>query len=525
MCCTFPLTSALLFIFKEQKKPLASALCCVICFAGCVLGEYSQIFPTFIACVVACVVFLFLPDKHLQKNISSTLDYRPNPIAVPLQAKEISCAVEGLGNCINAVRKTLTPMTQASLKEILYRSTKRVCDKCEIKESCINSIRQKENEIYIRLEKAVCENRLSIYDFSDNFTEACYQSNEILLAIKQGYFLHCIDKNSQNKINKFQEITGNQFKAMGNILNNICTCAVNAGAVVLRDSPTGAACGEDIGLKIKSSGLCTNSVGQDYYTLCFEKPKENFNVTLLTKNLCKQTGTDLDFPTLIQKDDYYSLVFKQKERVGFKISAATKAASPQGISGDYYRSFCDKFSRQNIVLSDGMGTGSRAAVDSAFACETLCNLLKSGLDVKTSVSTVNCAMLMKSVDESLATIDLVIADPILSTVKIYKCGSAPTFILRQGKASVLEAESTPIGILENVDMASSEFPVEVGDIILTVSDGITGDNQNWILNEIKARKFDNPSALAKHILQCALDRKTPKYPDDMTVIALYVSTP
>lgn len=522
MCGALAVCGGLCSLIEPKRKYIAAIISVATCFVGCAFGEYTQYFPALAASALAAVIFSFIPTELIQKGKENKPDVTPNAVAIPLQAKEISRAVENLGDCINAVRKTLRPITVPPLEDVIFRATQKVCSRCELQESCINQLRQKDNPHYERIAKDVTQGNLDFSSFPEDFSETCYCCNEIIHSIKQAYFAHCTQINSDNKISKFQELTGNQFKSFGSIIGNICSTAVNGGAVTLKTSTVCAACAEDFGIEIKNAHLCTNKAGHEYFNLAFSKPKDNFNVTQLTKNLCRDTGFELDFPTLIQKDDLYTLVFKQKAKVDFKIAAAVKPATPQGVSGDYYRSFKDSFSRQVVLLSDGMGTGSRAAIDSAFTCETFCNLLKSGLDVKTTAATVNCAMLMKSTDESLATVDLIIADPILSSVKIYKCGAAPTFILRSGKPFVLEAESAPIGILDKVDLASSEFSVTKGDIILTVSDGITGDNWGWISAELKSRSTDSPTALAKHILQCACDRKLGKRADDMTVIAIIV---
>lgn len=522
MCAALALCGCICPLINAKSRYVTAIISVILCVAGCAFGEYTDFFPALPATVLAAAVMSFIPSKIFQNRLNPSAQTVADTIAVPIQAKEISAAVENLGDCVNAVRKTLRPLVTPELSKVLFNTGKRVCDSCDLKESCINSIRKESNAHYKKIALALEENRLDFSAFPDNFKSTCYLSEQMLNSMKQAYFVYCTNLNSNNKISRFQEITGNQLKNFGSIIAPLCATAVNAGAVTSKNSRACAACAEKFGIEIKSARLCTNKAGHEYFNLSFEKPKDNFNVTKLTENMRRETGFELDFPTLIQKDDIYTLIFKQKAKVSFKIAAAVKPASPQGVSGDYYRSFKDSFSRQVILLSDGMGTGTRAAVDSAFTCETFCNLLKSGLDVKTTAAAVNCAMLMKSTDESLSTVDLVIADPILSNLQIYKCGAAPSFILKSGKVSVLEAESAPIGILDNVDMAKSEIDLSKGDIYLTVSDGITGDSWGWISAELKSYKADSPTDLAKHILQCACDRKLGKRADDMTVIALMV---
>ncbi len=507
-------------VIKAGDRFRVSLTAVCICLMGCFFGEYTDFLPSFIAVIASVATMLLIPSRFVEPEIPHTSQSFSDTIAVPVRAREISAAVENLGDCINAVRKTLVPLTRPELKEVIFNACKKVCDTCELNESCINSIRKPNDAHYQKIASALEENRLDFSSFPENFIKTCYMNEKVMNAVRQAYFVYCTNINSENKINRFQQITGNQLKNIGSIIAPICSTAINAGAVTSQSSRACAVCAENFGISVRQARLCTDKAGHEYFNLSFDKPDENFNVTRLTENLRRETGFELDFPTLVQKDDVYTLIFKQKPKVNFKIAAAVRSASADGVSGDYYRSFTDSFSRQIILLSDGMGTGTRAAVDSAFTCETFCNLLKSGLDVKTAASAVNCAMLMKSTDESLSTVDLVIADPVLCRLTIYKCGAAPSFILKNGKTSVLEAESAPIGILDKIDMSKSEISVSKGDIYLTVSDGITADSWGWIASELKSFQGSSPSALAKHILQCALDRRLGKKADDMTVIAL-----
>lgn len=520
MCVALTAAGCVCPLIKSKQRFGVAIICIGLSVTGCAFGEYTGFFPTLPAVVLSVAVMMFIPSKFFQSNKkdSAVTDI----IAIPTQAKEISAAVENLGDCVNAVRKTLRPFVTPELSQVLFNARQKVCDSCEIQESCINSIKKRNNLCYNKIAVALNENRLDFSDFPENFVNTCYHSEQMKSAMKQAHFVYCTNINSNNKISRFQEITGNQLKNLGSIIAPICSSAVNAGAVTSRSSRACAVCAEEYGIEVKSARICTNKAGHEYFNLTFKKPKENFNVTKLTENMRRETGFELDFPTLIQKDDDYTLIFRQKPKISFRIAAAAKAASPDAVSGDYYRSFKDSFSRQVVLLSDGMGTGTRAAVDSAFACETICNLLKAGLDVKTAISAVNCAMLMKSTDESLATVDLFFADPITADLQIFKCGAAPSFILKNGKVSVLEAESTPIGILDKVDMTKSEIQLAKGDIYLTVSDGITEENYGWISTELKTFKADGPTQLAKHILRCSCDRRLGKRADDMTVIVLMV---
>lgn len=522
MCAVLPVCGCVCPAVKNRfaRAGIVSATI----FLGAVFGEYTDAFSVLPAAITASVLFCFVSQKipELSKENHSE-KIRTNNLLVPVRTAEMVHAVESISDCVNTVRKSLEPLIAPNLSEELNLAREKVCAECEIKESCTNAIRSKENPCYKRIAAAL-ESKENISEFlPNNFCEACYCSDEILLSFNRAYFTYCTKLNAMGKMSRIQSLAGNQFKNFGTIIGGMCNGVLESASSTFSQNGAAAACAEEFGIKIKDASVSKDSAGHEALSISFEKPQDNFNVSLLTKRLCKDTGYELSFPTLIQNGNNYTLVFKQKEKLGFKIAAAVKPAAGMNVCGDYYRCFKDKNGRQNIILSDGMGTGSRAAIDSAFTCEIFSNLLKSGLDEKTAIAAVNCAMMIKSTDESLSTVDLLRIDPILCTAEIFKCGAAPSFILKNKKPQILEPESAPIGILDSVNMSSSSFNVSPGDIILCVSDGVCADRCAWIASELKSFVGGSASELSKHILQCALDRMIGKRADDMTVVAVMIT--
>ena len=175
------------------------------------------------------------------------------------------------------------------------------------------------------------------------------------------------------------------------------------------------------------------------------------------------------------------------------------------------------------MLSDGMGTGSRAAVDSAMAAELFSKLIKSGLSFDCALPIANSALLVKSSDESLATLDVVCIDLYTGRTDFMKAGAAATFIRHKDSVASLEQASLPIGILREIEFSKATAKPENGDIVLMISDGVLGDCNGWIQQEMKLWDTKHsPRELAEFIVNSACERKLGKQRDDMTAIAIYV---
>jgi stage II sporulation protein E len=171
-----------------------------------------------------------------------------------------------------------------------------------------------------------------------------------------------------------------------------------------------------------------------------------------------------------------------------------------------------------MMISDGMGTGGRAAVDGAMASGLMARLLKTGFGYNCSLKLLNSSMLFKSTDESLATMDIASIDLHTGTLELYKAGAAPTIVRRSGKTGKAESTSLPIGILRDVSFDKATVKCKIGDIVVLMSDGATTEGTDWIREEIEAWQDGTAQDLSDRLCLCARRRTTEKRKDDITVM-------
>ena len=173
-------------------------------------------------------------------------------------------------------------------------------------------------------------------------------------------------------------------------------------------------------------------------------------------------------------------------------------------------------------MSDGMGTGGRAAVDGAMASGLMARLLKAGFGYDCSLRILNSSMLFKSTDESLATVDIASIDLFTGETELYKAGAAPTLVRRSGRTGKAESTSLPVGILRNIGFDRAAIRLKAGDILLLMSDGAVSEGLDWIRAELESFKDGNARDLADRIALGAKSRRQGAHADDITVIALII---
>ena len=149
-------------------------------------------------------------------------------------------------------------------------------------------------------------------------------------------------------------------------------------------------------------------------------------------------------------------------------------------------------------------------------------LLKAGLGYDCSLKVVNSALLVKSGDESLATLDIVSIDLYSGKTDFMKAGAALSFIRKNNDMFRVETPSLPAGILPQIDFTYTEDDLSDGDIIVMVSDGATATGEEWIERIISSWEDRSMQELADTIVDEACARRNDGHDDDITVIAMEI---
>ncbi len=499
----------------------------VICaFADGTLNSYMAIAESFIA----CAIFIATPDSIYDSLSAKTNSLNPtyirsdDSIILSKRLCDASNAIADVSVCVNTVQNTLNPLTQTQLNEVLKNAWCKVCSECDLRESCRNDIKNPSCESIEKIAQALTNHaELDETRFPKGFYASCYSFSEMRSELYNRYLSFVASLGAQGQVSQVQGLMCDQFKSMADILQDIACDFCEKTSI---NDDIASVCileAQESGLNVINADCLLDKFGRTAVSLEVSTPRADFNVTQFTHNLSTAIGTKLDLPELEESDETCTFTFNQTIDFNISIGAISRPTDESGVCGDYYRSFRDENDRYIIILSDGMGTGSRAAVDSAMAAELFSKLVKSDLSFDSALPIVNSALLVKSSDESLATLDVACIDLYTGKADFMKAGAAATFIRHKDSVAQLEQASLPIGILRDISFSKATASLTKGDIILMVSDGILGDCNNWIQHELKLWDTEkSPDELARFIISSACERKIGKQLDDMTVIAVYV---
>jgi stage II sporulation protein E len=218
------------------------------------------------------------------------------------------------------------------------------------------------------------------------------------------------------------------------------------------------------------------------------------------------------------------LTMQAASRLGVETGLASTAKEAGGVCGDTCGIVPLHKGKVVLLLSDGMGTGNKAAGESVVAVRSLEKLLAVGFSVDLAVKTVNSMLLLRTPDEIFATVDMAIIDMYSGETEFLKIGSAPSFVKRVREVGTIQSSSLPMGILQQIEIEPVKALLVAGDIVVMVSDGIAdvpnrgSDKESWVVNFLRRTATVSPQELADKILEQALALSGGRAHDDMTVL-------
>lgn len=298
--------------------------------------------------------------------------------------------------------------------------------------------------------------------------------------------------------------------------------------IVCEETRFDTAAAARIGCVMESYGInpkeiiCSETGGISRIEIRAEKIKGKLSRSALMSDMETACGYKLNSPTVREEKSETMMTFVKKPQLNLRIGKAQFTANDGSLCGDSLDCFFDKNGNQIIVISDGMGTGPKAAVDGAVAAWLFGKLLVAGLNFDSALRLSNSALIVKSEDETLATIDAVKIDLHTGKTEFFKAGASNSFVCKGKKVYSFGKPSMPLGILREIEFNKEETTLDKGDVLLMMSDGVGTAAYSLVAEELRCFNKKDPSALAERVVDIAKSGNKGKHTDDITAIAVIV---
>lgn len=330
-----------------------------------------------------------------------------------------------------------------------------------------------------------------------------------------------IENSSESTINsEMRQLVRDQFSILSTAVREIMGRFADETHFDTRTSAKIHAVLSSYGIRAKEV-VCTNTGRTERINITAERINGKISRSALTDDIENVCGYKLNIPEVVQDESLTHITYEKKPRYNLRTGYAQRIAQGK-MCGDSCDDFSDKDGNRIIIISDGMGTGAKAAVDGTVAAWLFSKLIASGLGFESSLRLVNSAMIVKSTEESLATIDAVRINLNSGKTDFFKAGAGITLVCKGKKVYKVGKPSMPLGILREIESDCHSLALKRGDKLLMMSDGVSVSAHEEIAEKLSRFNKNDPSDLAEEVVVIAEKYSKSKHPDDITAVAVIV---
>lgn len=500
--------------------------------ASVIFGNAEVILPGLYEVMAGTILFMVLPESILGKLSFSLSQNELASGAAGIKSTvclKLDLASKALGDVcksVETVSQKLAKGAGCDYTSVCTKTTDTVCRKCGLRYFCWDKAYNETMNAYNDMISFLKDKQpLTREDVPDYFATRCCKLSEVLSVMNSTFTEEKTSAGASKMVGNVRSVVVDQYDGVAKMLNGICKELEeteffdNETALKVRDTL------QSFGFKTGAISCQIDKFGRMTVDACVKNGGEGGGATVkLTKAVCEACDRLFDLPSFSPVGDFYKFSFYEKAVYCVDVGVAQISYQNAGVCGDAFESFADGKGRTHLIISDGMGNGTRAAIDGTMAAGLLSQLIKAGFSFDAALKIVNSALLVKSDEESLATLDVCCFDMFTGRAEFLKAGAAPSFIRKNTKVGRVESSSMPVGILHGVSFEKSSITLNEGDIVLMISDGVieTG-SYDWIYAELESFRPGSAQQLAEKIASQAKARRYDGHEDDITVMAALVS--
>ncbi len=490
--------------------------------------DKSLVLSLFIEALLATGVFMLIPIrigngiralfiKEIRKTDSS--DYLRQGVVARLE--HASRAVTSVSGCVSEVAEKLGNGIHSVSDFVIYENAaEKTCRNCGLKVYCWDRQKEVTRDDFRKLTDTLREDGYIKDTTIDlTFSKKCCKQRELAQSINRSYQEYLAALSAKRRITQVRSVVAGQFSGLGEMLSDLSEDFQNVDSFDVE-------CGERITEQLRENSfsvintICRlDSSNRMVVEIVFARTRGNIDTKEVHRIVSVASGRNFELPEESFERDRLRLCLSELCPYDVEIGSSQHIAGNGSLCGDSYDYFLSGTGSMVAILSDGMGTGGAAAVDANMAVSILKKLVKAGLSYDSSLSVVNASLMVKSEEESTATLDVAEMNLFTGKLSLFKAGAPHTFVCRGGRIHRREGASLPVGILNEAKFAKDTLTLHEGDAVLMLSDGAFFSEDDWIEGAMKSWKEAPASDFASAIVNEAIKRRNDGHDDDITAVA------
>lgn len=494
----------------------------------------SQVLINLYEILLAGGVFLMIPKrklKQLKTGILMLLDRKSDRENANIDSfkditfkrlNRISDAFSVLSVSMQKVGNKQRIMDDDDQEMLLHNIKTRVCGKCTHCEKCKE--KEPETDEMIRKLILMTEKRgwVEQYDVPLYFKNRCLDAERLVLECNKVFELYRVNQVWENRIAENRRLISGQLENISGVVKSFADELLENYSFEEETEQKLITVLDGLGIRVENVRVVSDFNNRLSVSLNVMECSGNHVCKRQINTVLKKiTGKNFSAVSSGCDKERCRLKLKEQENFGASVGVARIRPNNEEKFGDSYAIIRPDGGKIVVALSDGMGTGERAAKESGETVTLLEHLLMAGIDREAAIKLINSVLILKSYDESFATLDILIADLYTGEGEFVKTGGASSYVCREKQVARISTSALPTGIIGEMETANRKIILQHGDAVLLASDGLTDvcRDDKWIKDTLILCEYKSAQETADIIMKEAL-RRVLHCKDDMTAIVI-----
>ena len=543
VCGALTTCGVLLCSVDTAGNTLLLATAGLICGAVSAAGSFAMVLTFLIASIMGLVIIGVTPDTfNMLKDVAlasvlyscmpgsfvrKLLNYVGGETnAVSIVGQAASSRLNFASRTLSGIRGQLNEIAEVIRKksaqtDIQTLAGNKVCLECGGCKTCWSDNSTETVNAFTGLEDKV--EKVGEINSRDvvSCLPKCRRPADLTYAFNSCYQEKLYEYSNGVRAGELREVVTQQLSAMEDILSDLSHRISQMSSVdpSLSEKVRSAA----VRLGCRNAKACVScDENKNYRAELFIPNLSRVDIVKLTVEVSDILDIDMELPTASSSDGVTKLTFTPMPEYKIDVGIWQSSSNNDIYCGDTVERVELNSCEEYVVLSDGMGTGKRAKLDSMLASGLARKLLKAGISCQTGMRMINSVMRVKGWEESFSTIDIAHFDLRRGICEFVKAGAAASFLVRDETIRSFTMDSLPLGILAETDISSERVKLFDRDIIILASDGIGSYPEKAILSAAMSEKGERSDTLAAEIGKHFVPENGAVRRDDITVAVIKV---
>ncbi|MBJ6361262.1 stage II sporulation protein E [Paenibacillus sp. GCM10012307] len=506
------------------------------------VGSQTDIMASTWESVAAVLLFLFTPRSVIQtiaRYVPGTNEHLKSQHEYAKRVRDVTAQrVTQFSEVFRQLARSFSPLVQTTdtvkkreeeVDHFMNVVAEKTCASCHRKNLCWEGKFYQTYNLMTEMMLSIEEDRKpGVKEVPREWKTHCVKPQQVLGVMQQQYELHQHDQNYKKQLQDARQLVADQLSGVSQVMEDLAKEIKREGQELHLQEEQIREALEGLGLSIQSVDIISLEEGnvEIEITHTFGKGYDECrkiiapllsdilgeHIAVKTERYAEQTG----HPSKVQ--------FGSAKEYEVETGIAGAAKGGDLLSGDSFSTVELGNGKFAVAISDGMGNGERARLESSTALSILQQLLQSGMDEKLAIKSVNSVLLLRSSDEMYATVDVALIDMYTAKTTFMKIGSTPSFIKRGSEVIMITANNLPVGILQEIDVDLIRVQLQPGDTLIMMTDGIYDapghavNKELWMKRVIQEIQEDQPQEIAEQLLDKVVRHHDGQIIDDMTVV-------